>query len=225
MQSAGNIDEKAAALVLSSLFSDSVGVSLKALGDREYAIFESERVSIRNAIPRRRIEYSTGRECARRAMVAIGHRPTPIPCGEDRAPIWPTDLVGSITHGGGVCAAAVASSKTFRSIGIDVEAVGSVPVELKHDIITEEEWQGFADEPSGIDGLTLCFCIKEAAYKAFYPIRRKMLDFLEMKIEIASSMEFKATASPKDGNAGASFLGRAGVTQGLVFATCWHTVS
>ena len=58
-----------------------------------------EALSIAHAVPRRRLEFATGRDCARRAMAALGHakglhtQGTRTACRSGR-----TIVVGSITH-------------------------------------------------------------------------------------------------------------------------------
>jgi 4'-phosphopantetheinyl transferase EntD len=73
-----------------------------------------EALSIVNAVPRRQLEFATGRECARRAMAALGHAKASIPRAQDRVPIWPDDLVGSIISAGHIASAVVVTSEHVR---------------------------------------------------------------------------------------------------------------
>jgi 4'-phosphopantetheinyl transferase EntD len=73
-----------------------------------------EALSIVNAVPRRRLEFATGRECARQAMAALGHAKVSIPRAQDRVPIWPDDLVGSIISAGHIASAVVVTSEHVR---------------------------------------------------------------------------------------------------------------
>ena len=41
-------------------------------------------------------DFSTGRYCAIKALEQLGIQDAIIPIGEDRAPIWPEGIVGSI---------------------------------------------------------------------------------------------------------------------------------
>src|SRR4051812_41020395 len=85
------------------------------------------------AVARRRAEFLAGRYAAAMALEALGC-PSPWEVGrrEDRAPSWPAGFVGSITHGGGLVAAALARSDDCAGIGIDVELV--VPPEGENEV-------------------------------------------------------------------------------------------
>src|SRR5436190_1333063 len=72
-----------------------------------------------HAVEKRRREFAAGRHCARRALTRLGYADIAVPKGEDGEPRWPNDIVGSITHCAGYCAAAVARSSQLASIGID----------------------------------------------------------------------------------------------------------
>ncbi|MDQ3204730.1 MAG: 4'-phosphopantetheinyl transferase, partial [Pseudomonadota bacterium] len=54
--------------------------------------------SIQRSVAKRQAEFLAGRVCARAALLALeGLDFTPI-IGEDRAPVWPAHISGSITH-------------------------------------------------------------------------------------------------------------------------------
>ena len=65
-------------------------------------------------------EYSLGRYCAKQAINAIGIDCNEIQSSSHGFPIWPKGIVGSISHSKGTCLSAVAKSKDFEAIGIDV---------------------------------------------------------------------------------------------------------
>ena len=75
--------------------------------------------SISSAAQTRVEQFTAGRVCSRAALGRFGvAATTPILRAEDRAPIWPKGFVGTITHTDTWCAAAVARSERFRSVGI-----------------------------------------------------------------------------------------------------------
>lgn len=81
-----------------------------------------ERSFVANAVHSRRKEFALGRALARRALAAAGHARVGIPAGPDRAPIWPTGIIGSITHCDHIAVAAVAPTQSgIQAIGIDLE--------------------------------------------------------------------------------------------------------
>ena len=90
-------------------------------------LFADEQAGITSAVPSRRAEFVAGRTLARVAMRRLGLPPQALPVGPDRAPLWPANIVGSITHAAGYCAVAVgarcasSSAPGLRSIGLDLE--------------------------------------------------------------------------------------------------------
>lgn len=155
-----------------------------------------EALGIANAVPRRRLEFATGRDCARRAMTALGHATTSIPKGSDRAPIWPEGLVGNITHTNDWVAAAVARrDQGFAAIGIDLEPAAALPPDLWASICAPEE-RALAVMRGMTPGLAarLVFCMKEAAFKCQYALSRAMLEFSDLAIDVdAEAGTFAAT--------------------------------
>lgn len=146
-----------------------------------------EALSIARAVRQRRLEFATGRNCARRAMRALSHAQASIPRGRDRAPIWPDDLVGSITHTSGWAAAAVARREQgFVAIGIDLEPAKALLPNLLTSVCTPEEQAKLAFV-SGIApelAARLVFCMKEAAFKCQYPLSRAMLEFADIAVDV-----------------------------------------
>jgi 4'-phosphopantetheinyl transferase EntD len=87
-------------------------------------LFASERLAMADASPERLREFATGRWCARRALGLAGEGNLQIPMGPDRAPVWPGDWTGSISHTKGFCAALLCERGGNMGIGIDVERAG-----------------------------------------------------------------------------------------------------
>ena len=83
-------------------------VSVDTFEDRDDAwLFPEEAALVGKAVERRRREFTTGRACARRALCLLGAPVGPLLHGQRGAPMWPTGVVGSITHCDGYRAAAV----------------------------------------------------------------------------------------------------------------------
>lgn len=143
-------------------------------------LLPGEERAVARAVAARRREFSAGRACARRAMAALGAPSLPIPQGEDRAPVWPEGLVGSITHTQNWCAAAVARKEDgIRAIGLDVEPAAPIEAPLLRIICIAEERSFIAGR--GLLG-RLIFSAKESAYKAQYQLSRTLLGFHAMHI-------------------------------------------
>ena len=210
--------------LFSQLFPGSVGVAASWLSDEFLPLFPEEAQAIGNAIAKRRIEFATGRHCARLAMAQLCHPACGIPSGPDRAPVWPSGLVGSITHSTDLCAAVVARNDSFRTVGIDTESINAIPADLVENILRPDE----ADEldphtrPGGADRLTLYFCLKEAAYKAFYPTCRRIIGFQDMRVRVdPEARRFLAEIPGLSGSGIPIFQGSYLVRHGRVYAASW----
>lgn len=110
-----------------------------------------------------------------------------MPRGEDRAPVWPDGLVGSITHTDAWAAAAVARrGDGFAAIGIDLEPADPLAPDLWESVCASEEREKLAIISGMTPGLAarIVFCMKEAAFKCQYAISGAMLEFDDLAIEV-----------------------------------------
>jgi enterobactin synthetase component D / holo-[acyl-carrier protein] synthase len=206
------------------LFPRPVGVAASRPSDKFLPLFPEEEQAVRNSVAKRRIEFAAGRYCARMAMAQLGYTPCGIPSGPDRAPVWPLGLVGSITHSTDFCAAVVARSDCFQTIGIDAEPIDAIPAELVEEILRSDEAGEFNSEtrPDGADWPTLYFCLKEAAFKAFYPTYRRIIGFHDMRVRVdLDARRFLAELSGLSASGIPIFQGRYLVRDGRVHAACW----
>jgi 4'-phosphopantetheinyl transferase EntD len=133
----------------------------------------------------RRREYALGRACARRALASLGIHGAPLLRGPDRAPQWPPGVIGSLTHTGGFCAAAVARRGELLALGLDAE---SSPLSARAarrvlDDAERAQIERLASPPAqGFE--TLAFSAKESLYKALFPLCGRKLVFGDAAIEI-----------------------------------------
>ena len=142
--------------------------------------------SIQRSVAKRQTEFLAGRLCARAALQQLDGREWVPDIGEDRAPIWPTDICGSITHSTGWAAAIVAHKQHWRGLGLDTENMLSPEraARLAGEILTPWEMQQLAAGPAQHVALlvTLTFSIKEALFKALYPIVQKRFYFEDAQL-------------------------------------------
>jgi 4'-phosphopantetheinyl transferase EntD len=152
----------------------------------EAAMLPQEALCVAQARPKRRQEFAAGRDCARRALRALGIADAPMLINDDRTPQWPDGIVGSITHTGGYCAAAVARRSRFRGIGIDAEGLNVVEPQLWPDICTTEELAWLMTRPAEqrMALATLMFSAKEAFYKSQYAVTGRWVAFHEVTVTI-----------------------------------------
>jgi 4'-phosphopantetheinyl transferase EntD len=163
--------------------------------DADMHLFAEERAAVAHAVPQRRREFSTVRRCARTALRELGIPPVPLPPGRQRAPQWPAGVVGSMTHCSGYRAAAVARASRLHSVGIDAEESAPLPGDLL-DLIALPAERELVEQLGAVNGTVhwdrLLFSCKEAVYKAFFPLARRMLGFDGARIDIDSGGFFSA---------------------------------
>ncbi|PSL94972.1 4'-phosphopantetheinyl transferase [Pseudomonas sp. R9.37] len=137
--------------------------------------------SIQRSVAKRQAEFLAGRLCARAALQQLDHLDCVPPIGEDRAPVWPEHISGSITHSTGHAAAIVGHKAQWRGLGMDLENVLALDraERLAGEILTAEEMQRMASVPREQVALlvTLTFSAKESLFKALYPIVQKRFYF------------------------------------------------
>lgn len=136
------------------------------------------------AVASRVIEFGRGRSCARRAMIALGFAPKPVLSDAQRAPIWPEGLVGSISHCREYCCAVVGRSDQWAAVGVDAEVLQPLTDGLPEQILSEAERRSLASLDPSIPWSCVVFSIKEAIYKAWYPLTRSWLDFHDVVVQL-----------------------------------------
>lgn len=149
-------------------------------------LFTSELASLGpNVVGARRKEFAAGRTCARNALAQMGILSTPILRGQQREPLWPEGVVGSITHCRDYCAAAVSSSEDQASIGIDAEPNEVLPIGVL-DLVASPRERSFLSSTgtSEVCWDRLLFSIKESIYKIWYPLEQTWLSFNEVQVDV-----------------------------------------
>lgn len=149
------------------LFGPSVVSRLAPIG--EYSLEEGwpeEAALISAAGAERQAAFMTGRACARLALAAAGAPSGPI-LRSGRMPNWPPGFVGSISHGGGVAWAAVASRAKVASLGIDVERSAPLPAQVLSRIANRAERAQTAalESTVGDAASAVLWASKEAVFK------------------------------------------------------------
>ena len=200
-----------------------VGVACRDVDGDPRALFAEEAQAIEKAIPRRQREFAAGRSAAREALAQIGWTPQGIACANDRSPVWPEGLVGSIAHCRSACVAIVAPREQAHAVGIDMEEDLPLDPSLWTSVCTPAERSFLASLPSseqGRWGLRL-FCAKEAYYKWQYPLTRRLLDFQEVEVRMDvehSTFDVHAPDPVKSRLVTCTLQGRLHTSEGLVMA-------
>jgi len=129
---------------------------------------------------KRRAEFLAGRLCAAWSLRMMGvAAPFPLPV-HDRLPIWPSNVVGSISHCNSLAVALTAPRSEYRAVGIDVESLINTPTasEMRRLVGCDEEWVRLEKHvPCQQQALTQLFSAKEALYKALFPSVGHFKDF------------------------------------------------
>ncbi|MBE0366556.1 4'-phosphopantetheinyl transferase family protein [Pseudoalteromonas aurantia] len=153
---------------------------------------------LKNAVAKRRAEFLAGRICAKHTLEKAGVRNFPLLSGEDRAPIWPSHITGSITHTRHIAMAVTTSNSDVLGIGIDIERLMDAEQEqkLKSQILHPAESAIFSRLNEHTNHpLTLIFSAKESIFKALYPSVGKFFGFEAAKLVTftANELEFSIT--------------------------------
>lgn len=166
-------------------------VAVEAHGDIGEAIsFPDEQAIVARAVGKRQREFATTRACARQALARLGVAAVPIPRGVSGEPIWPTGIVGSMSHCPGYRASAVAREADLLSLGVDAEEHAALPPGVLNLITITQEREHLreltADYPDIHWGRVL-FSVKESVYKAWFPLAGRWLGFKDAVVRLDPS--------------------------------------
>lgn len=163
---------------------------LKELKDH-YSLLESELIFLENRSfdplfesryrvcesfhPQRKKEFLGGRLAAHRVCQKLKKDIQCIDSHENRAPIWPAGMVGSISHSSQYAMAIGALSENYWALGVDIEDRHRSTERLVKKILTPYEELNF------LKNSTLIFSAKEAVYKALYPLVNKFFGLMAVE--------------------------------------------
>ena len=161
-----------------------IGHRVISQGD-ELALLHEEMASLSFPAIERRRASGAARRVARELMNSMGFAGLPILRSTFGAPIWPAGVVGSMAHDNRIAVAAVGLRRDLNAVGIDIEPATPLPPDMLELIATPRERCAIADNPLGAK---LLFAIKEAAYKAAYPLDQEFLDFHDIEVDLAGRL-------------------------------------
>jgi len=205
--------------VLSRLLPAEVAVA-EVFDDPEDAVlFPGEEAAIARAVPTRRREYITTRHCARIALSRLGMAPAAIGSGRNGEPLWPADVVGSMTHCAGYRAAAVGRSGAVAGIGIDAEPHAPLPDGVLDTIARADELPALRELAARHPRThwdRLLFSAKESVYKTWFPVAERRLGFDEATLEFVPEERVFTARIHQDGAPVRRMSGRWLVESGLI---------
>lgn len=167
------------------LFDDDVVVLTAPVDEGHIArLTAREREAVAKASIKRQREFATARVLARDALARIGVEGFEVLNREDRSPIWPDGVAGSISHCDTRVFVAVTEQARVGTVGVDVEHRDELARRLwRHTMLPEEiAWlDGRPEVERGRLALTL-FTAKEALYKAQYPWSETYMGFHALRV-------------------------------------------
>lgn len=172
---------------------------------------------------KRRREFAAGRLGVRGLLVSLGLRDAPLLMASDRTPIWPPEVVGCISHSGSYCGVAVARSRDFLSLGLDIERIAPLDEGCHRLACTQQELAWLYSLPKALQDsfFLLFFSAKECWYKCQYTVSRTRYYFHHVEIHFdLSTNEFRVSAPNQVLNVRQErgvFHGRYMLTAGYVF--------
>jgi len=150
----------------------------------EGALRAAEAASISSSIANVRRASGAARTVARSLLAQLGHPEAQVTKGTGGAPVWPVGVVGSLAHDSEIAVAAVGLRRDFASVGIDVERAGALAADMLALVATQSERRRIEDD---LVKAKLLFALKEAVYKAVYPLDRVFLEFGDIEVDLATS--------------------------------------
>jgi 4'-phosphopantetheinyl transferase EntD len=218
LQPIGNTAYKLTDERLSALFPTGVEVCFSATPSSAARLLPAEEAFTTDMVGKRHREFVHGRHCARRALEKLGAPPAAILKAEDRSPVWPAGIVGSISHSGEMAAAAVAYASELGGLGLDIESDEGLQPDVIAMVCRPEE------QTDDGELAKLLFCAKEAIYKCIYPLVGTYVDFQEMSVTIhPHEGRFAAESHSKniDPNLTRSLQGKYQRVSGLLVTGVW----
>lgn len=142
---------------------------------------------VRAAVIKRKAEYLAGRIVVKQALSALGLvvAQQQVGIAKDRSPVWPKDIIGSISHTQDFAVCCVIRAAEISLIGVDSELIlsASAARSLAAEIHNETELNlmvnaGFTEAV----GTSIIFSAKESLYKALYPVVRCYFGFEQARV-------------------------------------------
>jgi len=153
---------------------------------------------LQKAVISRQAEHLAGRLMARDALIHLGVQATIPAIGSHRQPLWPENVMGSISHNRHIALATVAkmTGDRLEGIGIDIESLIASDhiAEVVDGIIGAAEYAVLTSSSLSFEiALTLVFSAKESLFKALFAHVGTWFDFSAAHIESISPLTQKFT--------------------------------
>ncbi len=168
------------------LFPDTVISVVASASMWEKPVTPAEEACIAHAVSKRQREFRAGRHCAHQALSQLNFLPFDLLNDTQRVPIWPDNILGSISHCDDFCCAAVSQNPLLLALGLDVEPLAPLPDDVVSLICHAQELTQL--NPVLFPGPywnKVIFSAKETFYKCYFPLCRLYLDFLDAEVSLS----------------------------------------
>ena len=129
-------------------------------------------------------EFNAGRWCAANVLGELKVTGE-VGVAEDRSPIWPTGITGSISHSDLFVWCLAGRTDSLVSIGIDTEPVVDEATlkHLRNEILSDQEMQiGLDAGYNEFESFTAIFSAKECFYKCAYQLQPVFIGFHDVEV-------------------------------------------
>jgi enterobactin synthetase component D len=114
----------------------------------------------------------------------VGYNLAELPVGKSREPVWPKEIIGSISHTKKMACAVVGLSTQVKAIGVDIEKI-IIPrrIHVIEKMVIVDQEKKYLESLAGLAPIellyTVVFSAKESLFKAIFPLCREYFDFKE----------------------------------------------
>ena len=165
-----------------------VGIAIPAVVTRELrAALHPEEQRLLDTLPSgRQPSFAAGRVALRVALHTVGAPEGPLLVDDRGGPLLRSGARGSISHKRALAVglAAPASHPVFWNVGVDVEEMRPLKVDISNRVLTEGEltrWRGMPTSERDHDLITR-FSLKEALYKAVNGFLRRFVSWRAVEV-------------------------------------------
>ena len=168
--------------VVSPFSNPSVAFTLVSAKDLDgFQLHPLEQEALGDAVSlKRRHDFTLGRAAARKSLSQIGFPVvSPVLRGEQREPLWPVGIVGSISHSGPYGVAVAAWQQDVPALGVDIQKIEErYTDELIARFADPDEFDWVLSDPEKrTERAVRLFSAKESIFKALYVLRRVWFAF------------------------------------------------
>jgi 4'-phosphopantetheinyl transferase EntD len=172
----------------------------RALLDDRILVAERRVDHIVGEVERRRLEHLIGRDLSSHLMRRMAERGGNAPLGTDRPvergaqgePLFPSGVVGSISHSAGLVAAAVAAHRDgVLALGLDLHPATPLPGNDDDIVGGGRELRGAPVLVAQGLATSVLFSAKESVFKAWFPLTGSWLEFEDVTIRLRDDGTFR----------------------------------